>query len=244
MEDNNLLTVCPVCRRPFTDQKDCACGFSGLRHDMPLAEMYFKMYKYVKRVMYGEAEFVPAKLFTENNKGQLYVRSVRDERGAAFILCPRGPVSVVCQGVFAFTDDIYAAAVNCTYLSAEFAYESAVSAVFIGPDVTRIVGASKPSAPEYGFMQNNPLRYIEVSPQNKWYTAVDNVLFGKSGKRLVCYASARPDEEYRVPQTVNEVAPRAFMFPKYLKKLYIPKGAYCHPGAVWVDENFTEVIKY
>ena len=59
-------------------------------------------------------------------------------------------------------------------------------------------------ADEYSFepfynLNVNGFKEFEVDPENKWFKAVDGVLFSKDGKRLVRYPSAKGLTVYEVP---------------------------------------------
>lgn len=50
----------------------------------------------------------------------------------------------------------------------------------------------------------------------------DGLLLGDEGKFLICYPPGREGETYVIPDTVDEIAPGAFAFAKYLKEIIIP----------------------
>lgn len=68
------------------------------------------------------------------------------------------------------------------------------------------------------------LECIEVSDECESYSAVDGILYNKSGDTLIAYPMKKKDEEFTVPQTVTAIADFAFCDCKNLKKIYLHEG--------------------
>jgi hypothetical protein len=73
------------------------------------------------------------------------------------------------------------------------------------------------------FSQNGSLRSITVAARNPSYASVDGVLFNKARTTLILYPRMKPDESYRVPNTVKEIGERAFAY-SWLTSVTIPAG--------------------
>lgn len=71
----------------------------------------------------------------------------------------------------------------------------------------------------YGAAQ---IRQIVVSPENAYYKAVDNVLFTKSGSRLIVCAPAADRSAYAVPKGVKRIDESAFAGCRNLKEVTVP----------------------
>ena len=70
--------------------------------------------------------------------------------------------------------------------------------------------------------RDSALREIIVDENNPAYTSVDGVLFDKTVQTLIHYPASRPDEEYMVPQGVQQIEMFAFEGCRNLKKVDIP----------------------
>jgi len=80
------------------------------------------------------------------------------------------------------------------------------------------------------------LHRIEVPEENPAFQSVDGVLYSKDGKTLIRYPGYRDDEEYRVPEGVEQILPGAF-FGAGVKKLILPAslkevGSGCFENAI------------
>ena len=65
---------------------------------------------------------------------------------------------------------------------------------------------------------------FKVDSGNKYFTAVDGVLFNKDKSELVYYPNARKGASYTVKKTVNTINGSAFSYNKYLKDITIKNG--------------------
>ena len=68
------------------------------------------------------------------------------------------------------------------------------------------------------------LKQIEVSRTNKWFKAVDGILFNNDLTCLIKYPCEREDKVYIVPESVIRIFPYAFECCDNLRKLVLPKG--------------------
>ena len=66
------------------------------------------------------------------------------------------------------------------------------------------------------------LETISVDENNKYYTAVDNVLFNKDMTKIIRYPAAKPDAAYEIPNTVSAINQNCFESCSYLMAVYIP----------------------
>ncbi len=66
------------------------------------------------------------------------------------------------------------------------------------------------------------LKKFEVDKENKDLASEDGVLYNKDKKHLIAYPADKEDEEFTVPDGVEEIAPHAFKNAKNLKKIVLP----------------------
>lgn len=89
------------------------------------------------------------------------------------------------------------------------------------------------------------LATIKVDKDNTYYTAVDNVLFTKDMKTLLCYAEAKPDTSYKIPDGVERIGNEAF-FDTNVEEFEIPDsvceiGYYAFAYGKWWYDNRDEI---
>ena len=102
-------------------------------------------------------------------------------------------------------------------------YEN-LESVFIGADVCKIG--------TYGFNGQNhsdsygcrKLASIVVDEKNKWYTAIDGVLYTHDMQTLVKYSPAKPELYHEVDSRVRHIAEFAFEYANTLQCLKVGKG--------------------
>ena len=66
------------------------------------------------------------------------------------------------------------------------------------------------------------LKELTVSPDNEKYAAIDNVLFDKKEKKLICVPKGIDLEEYTVPRGIKEIG--SYAFSSSLKRIVIPSS--------------------
>lgn len=71
------------------------------------------------------------------------------------------------------------------------------------------------------FWRNQDLNQIVVTPDNLNIASINNVLFSKKDKRLVCYLSSIEGDSYTVPDGIQIIGSEAFYNAK-LSQLKIP----------------------
>ena len=78
----------------------------------------------------------------------------------------------------------------------------------------------------WAFTNNQKLREFTVSEENKYFCAVDGVLFTKDMKTILYYppAKAETEAEYSIPATVETVRSKAFYKCQKLKKISLPES--------------------
>lgn len=89
------------------------------------------------------------------------------------------------------------------------------------------------------------LATIKVDKDNTYYTAVDNVLFTKDMKTLLCYAEAKPDTSYKIPDGVERIGDEAF-YDTNVEEFEIPDsvceiGCYAFSYGKWWYDNHDEI---
>ena len=221
--------VCPICGRKYSDKrKTCECGFTGLKPKYDFDELYFKVFKYAKRVFRGMIEFPPDKLFdygvnnfceedgNEVSRQALYVDQLEGERGIAVLDEDTDMPICAWDGLFALQHFIKAAIVNAEYVHCDINNESSMLILFLGPKFKSFIPGN--------LNQPGAYKYIEVHKNNPYYSSRGNVLYSKDYTRLCVYPSGRKDEEFTVPEHVKVISTRAFCSPRFLKKLRLPEG--------------------
>ena len=77
---------------------------------------------------------------------------------------------------------------------------------------------------EDAFFGCRSLVSISVSPENKNYAAIDNVLFEKSSKTLICYPYGSTENEYAIPEGITAIGENAFHDCSSLASIEIPES--------------------
>ena len=70
----------------------------------------------------------------------------------------------------------------------------------------------------------NTLKDIKVDEYNQKYKDIDGVLYSKNGEYLLHYPSGRTECEYRIAESIKEIAANSFFAAKHLEKVIIPQG--------------------
>lgn len=237
-------STCPICGRKYSDRrKVCECGFSGLKLEYDFDELYFKVFKYAKRVFRGMIDFPPDGLldanvqneWVEDGKGNkiwqsaLYVDQLEGKRGVAVLDEDTDMPIYAWDGLFALQHFIKAAVVNAEYVHSDINAESSMLILFLGPKFKGFVPGN--------LNQLGAYKYIEVHKNNPFYSSRGNVLYSKDYTRLCVYPSGRKDEVFTVPEHVKVITTRAFCTPRFLKKLLLPDGVKLERSALYGCEN-------
>ncbi|MBQ5988700.1 MAG: leucine-rich repeat protein, partial [Oscillospiraceae bacterium] len=99
-----------------------------------------------------------------------------------------------------------------------------------------------PEAPKHPLGEFTGLKKFEVSEDNKELAGEDGVLLDKEKKVLIAYPAGKEDEEFKVPEGVEEIGPHAFENNKHLKKIELPDTVKkIGKGAFENCENLEEV---
>lgn len=108
--------------------------------------------------------------------------------------------------------------------------------LFIGKEVEQIMPMDK----SISYLSHN-LETIDVDPENKFFTAIDDVLFDKDMTTLILYPAKNERSEYTVPKTVKKFGDFAFANALYLNFLileqeiiYIQNKAF---ESTWIDKK-------
>lgn len=219
--------ICPICNREYeSNPKSCICGFSELVFpqyltNKPFGEFYentmFCIYKFAKKVIHGDVAYEKSKVTYQENGNEILITDTHDSRGLALIdfIGEAGVETVAADGLLAF-GNAFSLILNTDRASSNFLDESRVVSLFLGADFKGF---------EHGFfLAPSQLRYLSVSGKNPYFCSDNNVMFDKDMSRLVCYAPGRPEEEYRVPESVKVLGSYSFYFTRNLKRLYLPRG--------------------
>ena len=244
-----MKITCPICEREYDlNPKKCACGFDSLSYpvlkngeafeEKKHAEL-FRIYKFAKRVFLGEVPFDNSLINERECDARLIIDWVRDNRGLVLIdRCFEkvGRQTVADEGVLAFKTNAKALILNVDKVHSNFLDESCVAALFFGKDVKDFRNGF--------FLPRSSLRYLTVHSGNANFCSDNNVMFTKDLTRLLCYAPAKPEQEYRVPRCVNSLGSYSFYYTKNLNRLYLPHGIELLQNSMKFDTDSTPEIIY
>lgn len=240
---------CPICNREYEENpKVCSCGFEGLAYPVfekdPLYREYerdqlFQMYKFTKRVFYGEIPYEKSPLDIREYDDTRIVSYAMENRGLAVVECFSAPgerQTVAEEGLLAMKGCTKALILDVDEAESNFLDESNVRILFLGEHFKRFQNGF--------FYPFSRIRYIFVHPQNSYFKSENNVLFSKEGTRLIFYPSSRPEEEYTVPRTVKKIFVNNFYSAENLKVLRLPIGIEISSDAVQSFEQHGMKIIY
>lgn len=224
---------CPICKKEYQHNPvTCACGFEGLvskecfvpnRSASREGEELFAVFKFAKRVLYGKLPYPETPVFQNRQGDCVLVDAASEARGLALVRCTGALPTVASGGLLAFDSGVCALILNTNRADPLFLDESAVQMLLLGADFEELEG---------GVLRTcRPLRYLAVHGENKHFLAEDNVLFDKKQTRLIAYAALKPEASYTVPSTVKTLGKNSIYCPRYLKRLYLPRGVQCE-GAI------------
>ncbi len=75
-----------------------------------------------------------------------------------------------------------------------------------------------------GAFSGAPIASVTLSPENDDFCVVDGALCSADGKVLVYYPRKRAKASFVLPDTIESIAPRAFMYCDYLTSVTLPEG--------------------
>lgn len=86
-----------------------------------------------------------------------------------------------------------------------------------------IIRSEKIELSGYGnFRGCSKLKEIKINQDNKSYKVIDGVMYTIDEKKIMIYPTGKEEENYVVPDTVEEIGKCAFSYAKNLKKIQIP----------------------
>lgn len=91
---------------------------------------------------------------------------------------------------------------------------SGLKSIHLGPAVEKIYANA--------FTHNKSQTQITVAEENPYFCAVDNVLFTKDMKKLVCYPGGLTQDTYEVPEGVTTIAEEGFSQNEWIKRVVLP----------------------
>ena len=99
------------------------------------------------------------------------------------------------------------------------------SDTFKNSSITKvIIGENVEFIDVTAFSNTASLKEIEVVENNKFFRAIDNVLFNKDVTELILYPTEKDNLIYTVPSTVSIIRDRACMFNKYITKINLSEN--------------------
>lgn len=237
-----------MCRTEYThNPKTCQCGFDGLishklftgrgedEERLRAAEL-FSIFKFAKHVLYGKIPYPPTHIFEDKFEDFTLIDAASEPRALAVVDATENAPTVARDGLFAFERSVRALILNTTYASPLALDESFIECLLLGPAFTGFKDGK--------FHPYRPLRYLAVHGENPHFTAEDNVLFDKKQTGLIHYAARKPEAEYTVPATVKVISAYAFLSPRHLKTLRLPRGIHLQKNALWLNDDVNITIEY
>lgn len=82
---------------------------------------------------------------------------------------------------------------------------------------------------------------FKVAKGNKYFSAVDGVLFNKNKTKLLYYPNARKNKSYTVKSGVNTICSEAFCYNKYLENVNIKNGVQSIEGFAFLNSKVRSV---
>lgn len=216
------ICICPVCKKVYdTNPIICDCGYDNVQFYNSSVEYFqkelFHIYKYTKNVFNHKIDFEKEKLDIEKRDHYILIRDIVGKKGVAIIEPDDKGHYVVESGIMALNRNVISLIINAEGVQRDIFDESIVKMVFFGERFKELSD---------GYLMTKGIRYLYVDSHNPNFVSVDNVMFDKDMKHLVCYPSGKIEEEYRVPRSVKYIDSDAFYNPCYLKRLHVPKGIY------------------
>ncbi len=77
---------------------------------------------------------------------------------------------------------------------------------------------------DYAFQYCKNLQEIKVAESNKFYRAIDGVLYTKDIKTIICYPEGKEDEKFIIPSGVASIGDYAFSNCENLCKIFLPSS--------------------
>ena len=213
-------------------------GFAPFGNEAQKAkEELFSIFKFAKHVLYGKVSYTPTYTYRDEFEDRTMVDAAHEPRALAVVDAAGTPPTVARDGLMAFEGSVRALLLNTNEASHLFLDESAVEALLLGADFCKL---------EKDYLCTcRPLRYLAVHGDNQHFWGEDNVLFNKEKTALYAYAALKPEAEYTVPTSVRVLKRCSFFLPRYLKKLYLPRGVRQEPHALcFAEEAPVEVVYY
>ena len=177
---------CPICRKvhdniPYT----CECGYyEDKKRDYDDEKKYlFAIYKFSKMIFNKQIEWKQSKCRLAKSGESVTIQEIIENTVVSYVDLDIKEKQYVDYGVLAHNRRVESLIINADSLSHEMLDESDVQMLFLGEKVSDLTG-----------FINVRLKYIEVSKNNKYFTAKNNVLFNKDMTRLIYDFSLKPDE--------------------------------------------------
>ena len=238
--------VCPICKREYeATPRVCACGFEGLvskaafepyESDAEGREELFRIFKFAKRVLYGQQPYEKSELNVYRDEKETLVQDVFDRRGLALVDLVATPPTMADTGLLAMQAEKRALILNTNRAMPDLLDECSAEILMFGADFSGFEH-------DYVSAYARPLRYVVVHGDNPHFVSEDNVMFDRKMTKLYLYAGGKPEEEYRVPKTVKVLQRGSFACAHHLKRLYLPRGTR-YDDAFFYSNPAMEIIYY
>ena len=102
--------------------------------------------------------------------------------------------------------------------------------------------SSTTSIEDEAFFGCENLKEIKVAESNKFYRAINGVLYTKDLKAIICYPQGKEDNEFVIPSSITSIENDAFCECKNLQEIILPLGVTSIGNdAFWGCENLREI---
>lgn len=109
--------------------------------------------------------------------------------------------------------DIFA---GCKVFPFEFCDCRAVLEFYLPNGIEEINGVNGVSLPN--------LSIIKISNDNKFFSLIDDALFNKKSKTILCYPAKRTNKEYSIPKSVKALEEYSFANNEYIENISLSEG--------------------
>ncbi len=242
--------VCPICRKEYSEKpQKCTCGFESIEysyiyendrlHEEFKKKELFSIYKFTKKVLFGEIDYPESKADYMDIGDRIYVQELLENRGLAYISSAGINTDKrihAAPGLLACRSATRSLILGTDSASRDFLEESSVKILFIDKNFKQFDDGY--------FIPYSLPRYIYASGENKYFSSENNVLFNKDKTRLISYAMDRPEKEYTVPESVKVLGRYSFFMPSKLDVLRLPRGIRIEEDALYYNSECNPMVEY
>lgn len=87
------------------------------------------------------------------------------------------------------------------------------------------------------------LKNIQVSLEQPVFAVIDGVLFNKAEKSLICYPAGKQEEDYEIPQGIQQIKSGAFAGCRFLTIIELPDSVTSIGDGAFAECSFLTIIE-